>query len=55
MPRPRVRTLKDAEAFVTEAGFCTWGPIPGLAFPNLAEAMGETAGSVLLSDLVLEG
>ncbi len=28
-------------------GFCTWAPIPGLSFPNLADAMGETAWSVM--------
>jgi hypothetical protein len=37
----------DAAAFVAGLGFCTWGPVPGLAFPNLAEAMGESAASVL--------
>jgi hypothetical protein len=28
-------------------GFCTWAPVPGLDFPNLADAMGRTASSVL--------
>ena len=37
----------DAAAFVAALGFCTWGPVPGLAFPNLAEAMGESTLSVL--------
>src|SRR5215470_601950 len=46
IPRP-ITEAEDALAFVTALGFCTWGPIPGLAFPNLAEAMGETASSVL--------
>jgi hypothetical protein len=40
-----VRMMDDAAAFVAAVGFCTWMPIPGLAFPNLAEAMGgENAG-----------
>ena len=38
---------EDAIAFVNACGFCTWGPVPRLSFPNLAEAMGETATSVL--------
>ncbi len=33
--------------FVTTFGLCTWGPLPGMEFPNLAEAMGESATSVL--------
>jgi hypothetical protein len=37
----------DAAAFVEAVGFCTWAPVPGLDFPNLAEAMGRTASSVL--------
>jgi len=37
----------DAGAFVAALGLCTWGPVPGLDFPNLAEAMGHTARSVL--------
>ena len=37
----------EALAFVKVCGFCTWGPVPHLPFPNLAEAMGETATSVL--------
>jgi hypothetical protein len=37
----------EALAFVTRCGFCTWGPMPRLPFPNLAQAMGETATSVL--------
>jgi hypothetical protein len=37
----------DAAAFVAALGFCTWGPVPGLSFPNLADAMGESAASVL--------
>ncbi len=37
----------EALAFVNRCGFCTWGPVPRLPFPNLAEAMGETATSVL--------
>jgi hypothetical protein len=37
----------EALAFVSRCGFCTWGPVPRLSFPNLAEAMGETASSVL--------
>src|ERR671923_2685949 len=45
-PRP-VAHQEDAAAFVAALGFCTWGAVPGLAFPNLAEAMGETASSVL--------
>src|SRR6266542_1147321 len=46
LSRP-VRTEDDAAAFVQESGFCTWAPVPRLAFPNIAEAMGETAYSVL--------
>ncbi len=42
-----IREPDDAIKFVTTLGFCTWGPIPGLTFPNLAEAMGHTASSVL--------
>ncbi len=42
-----VRSHRDALAFVETLGFCTWGPLPRLAFPNLAEAMGETAWSVM--------
>ncbi len=42
-----IRTAGDAAAFVATRGFCTWGPVSGLQFPNLAEAMGETASSVL--------
>src|SRR5947207_11018496 len=38
---------EEALAFVSGCGFCTWGPVPRLLFPNLAEAMGETATSVL--------
>ena len=38
---------KEALAFVNACGFCTWGPVPRLSFPNLAEAMGESATSVL--------
>ena len=37
----------EALAFVSGCGFCTWGSVPRLPFPNLAEAMGETASSVL--------
>lgn len=46
IPRP-IKESDDAVAFVAALGFCTWGPVPGLAFPNLAEAMGESASSVL--------
>ena len=38
---------EEALAFIKRCGFCTWGPVPRLPFPNLAEAMGETATSVL--------
>jgi hypothetical protein len=27
---------EDALAFVNECGFCTWGPVARLSFPNLA-------------------
>jgi hypothetical protein len=37
----------DAAAFVAAMGFCTWAPLPRLPFPNLAEAMGESALSVM--------
>ena len=46
LSRP-IRTQDDAAAFVQEAGFCTWAPVPRLAFPNLAETMGHSAASVL--------
>jgi hypothetical protein len=46
VPRP-IAGADDAVAFVDVVGCCTWGPVPGLDFPNLAEAMGETAASVL--------
>jgi hypothetical protein len=46
IPRP-ITGPEEALAFVTGCGFCTWGPVPRLLFPNLAEAMGETATSVL--------
>ncbi len=38
-----VRTPDDAVRFVEAVGFCTWGPIKSLAFPNLADAMGASA------------
>ena len=38
---------EEALAFINGCGFCTWGPVPRLSFPNLAEAMGESATSVL--------
>jgi hypothetical protein len=47
IPRP-IKGPDDAVALVTTLGFCTWGPVPRMAFPNLAEAMGETATSVLV-------
>jgi hypothetical protein len=37
----------EATRFVEELGFATWGPIPKLDFPNVAEAMGENAWSVM--------
>jgi hypothetical protein len=46
VPRP-VATEADAATFVAALGFCTWGPVPGVAFPNLAEQMGESGYSVL--------
>ena len=46
IPRP-IMGPEEALAFVNACGFCTWGPVPRLSFPNLAEAMGETATSVL--------
>jgi hypothetical protein len=46
MPAP-IATMDDAARFVAALGFCTWGPVPGLDFPNLAVAMGETASSVM--------
>jgi hypothetical protein len=42
-----IADLERAAAFVETLGFCTWGPVSGVAFPNLAEAMGETAWSVM--------
>ncbi len=44
---PSIRGPDDAVAFVEALGFCTWGPVPGLPFPNLADAMGLTATGVL--------
>ncbi len=46
IPQP-IKGPDDTVALVTTLGFCTWGPVPGMAFPNLAEAIGETATSVL--------
>jgi len=46
IPRP-ITGPDEALAFVSGCGFCTWGPVPRLPFPNLDEAMGETATSVL--------
>jgi hypothetical protein len=46
IPGPITRP-EEALAFLNACGFCTWGPVPRLPFPNLAEAMGETATSVL--------
>jgi hypothetical protein len=46
IPQP-IQGPDDAVAMIEKLGFCTWGPVPGLDFPNLAEAMGETALSVL--------
>lgn len=37
----------DAGEFVAAMGLCTWGPVAGVRFPNLAEHMGESASSVL--------
>lgn len=45
--RGPIKEPDEALAFVQACGFCTWGPLPRLSFPNLAEAMGETATSVL--------
>lgn len=42
-----IESQDDAAAMIEALGFCTWGPVPGLDFPNLAEAMNETASSVL--------
>src|SRR5437016_1476059 len=42
IPRP-IEGPDDAVAMIEKLGFCTWGPIPRLNFPNLADAMGETA------------
>jgi hypothetical protein len=39
--RQRVRGPDDAAAFVAAVGFCTWLPLVGLDFPNLAEMLGE--------------
>ena len=46
VPQP-IEGPEDAVAMIERCGFCTWGPVPRLDFPNLAEAMGETALSVL--------
>jgi Winged helix DNA-binding domain len=46
IPRP-IEGPDDAVAMIEQLGFCTWGPIPRLNFPNLADAMGETSLSVL--------
>ncbi|MBO0792050.1 MAG: hypothetical protein J2P36_14035 [Ktedonobacteraceae bacterium] len=42
-----IQSQDDAVSLVETLGFCTWGPLAGLDFPNLAEAMNETAVSVL--------
>jgi len=42
-----ITDVNDAAGFIERLGFCTWGPVSGLDFPNLAEAMGETAWSVM--------
>jgi hypothetical protein len=47
MPLPIADVARAAE-FVERLGFCTWAPVSGVAFPNLAEAMGETAWSVMV-------
>jgi hypothetical protein len=47
IPRP-IKGPDAAVALVTTLGFCTWAPVPRMAFPNLAAAMGETATSVLV-------
>ena len=44
-----VQSEDDAVAFGEAMGFCTWGPVAGVQFPNLAGHMGETAHSVLFS------
>lgn len=41
-----VLTPDDAAAFVAAVGFCTWTPLSGLDFPNLAAAVGGATGSV---------
>jgi hypothetical protein len=46
IPRP-IQGPDDMVAMIEKLGFCTWGPVARLNFPNLAEAMGETALSVL--------
>jgi hypothetical protein len=46
IPGPITRP-EEALAFINACSFCTWGPVPRLPFPNLAEAMGEMATSVL--------
>ncbi|MEA2515144.1 MAG: hypothetical protein QOJ59_4633 [Thermomicrobiales bacterium] len=43
-----ITDVADAAPFVEKLGFCTWAPVSGLGFPNLAEAMGETAWSVMV-------
>ena len=43
-----ITVVADAATFVERLGFCTWAPVRGLDFPNLAEAMGETAWSVMV-------
>src|SRR5258708_10710005 len=42
-----IKEPDEALAFVNGCGFCTWGPVSRRPFPSLAEAMGETATSVL--------
>lgn len=46
-PARPIHSMDDFAAFATEAGFCTWAPIPRVPFPNLAQVMGRTAASVL--------
>src|SRR5436309_2820158 len=42
-----ITNVADAAPFVERLGFCTWAPVSGVGFPNLAEAMGESAWSVM--------
>jgi hypothetical protein len=42
-----ITSLEGAAQFVEKLGFCTWAPLPSPSFPNVADAMVESAWSVM--------